>query len=173
MDCKEFRQLLDLYVDDELGPDASYSARQHVEACGSCRRAVTQVLLLRRTLKRVLGSWEPPKNLVSRVEKIAQPRWKRVTWRFFANWDLFWRGRVTVPIPLFLVLIGAVGFLSIWVFANTQKSEFGGPQSVSKRMFTTDQRQSNTFDLEQFDRGERAAIYKVLITDQSREGGNK
>ncbi len=46
-DCKQMREVLDLYVDGELSPEATGVARLHINDCAACRPAERKLLLLR------------------------------------------------------------------------------------------------------------------------------
>ena len=46
MDCKNLRELLDLYVDGELSPEAKVQAETHLAECRSCQRAEKSPYLL-------------------------------------------------------------------------------------------------------------------------------
>jgi anti-sigma factor RsiW len=163
MECKEFRQLLDLYVDGELSPEASFSALEHMETCVRCKQAQNQLLLLRQAVKRVVKQSEPPSDLVRKVNRITKSPWHR--WpRFLGPPQTeahvsFWRRKVSVPIPVFALLLFTVLIGGIW-FISTQTSHRLTPTVVRKddSVKSTD---PGAFDLTQFDRGERAAIYKI------------
>jgi hypothetical protein len=68
MDCKQFREILDLYVDRELSAEATAQAESHLSACAACRRAAEQLNLLRGAVKQVVGGYEIPSELVERVQ---------------------------------------------------------------------------------------------------------
>ena len=76
MDCKEFRELLDLHVDGELSPEATLSARAHLEGCGACSRVERQLIRLRGAVKRVVKEVEPPPELERAIRKLARPEWQ-------------------------------------------------------------------------------------------------
>jgi predicted anti-sigma-YlaC factor YlaD len=79
MDCKEFRELVDFYVDGELSPETTLSARAHLEGCGACSRVEQQLLRLRGAVKRVVNEIAPPPELETRVKNLAWPGWHKVT----------------------------------------------------------------------------------------------
>lgn len=78
MDCKEFREVLDLYVDEELSQEAMASAGVHLGECGACRRTTDNLLRLRRAVREAVGPDQPPPGLVNRVRRIASPSGRRI-----------------------------------------------------------------------------------------------
>ena len=75
MDCKKLREVLDLYMDHELAPDAIAQANVHIAECGACRRAVDELRRLRDAIKAAVGKPEPSPELFERVRSLIQPRW--------------------------------------------------------------------------------------------------
>lgn len=75
MDCKKLREVLDLYVDSELAPDAIAQANVHIAECGACRRAVDELHRLREAIRTAVGKPEPSPELFERVRGLIQPRW--------------------------------------------------------------------------------------------------
>ncbi len=69
MDCKAFREVLDLYVDGELSAEAMAAGSTHLEECSSCRGARDSILGLRRSLKEASAQHQPPPALVRRIER--------------------------------------------------------------------------------------------------------
>jgi hypothetical protein len=69
MDCKEFREVLDLYVDRELSAEATAAAGLHLGECGSCRLAADGLFQLRRAVKQAVNQNEPPPELVERIRQ--------------------------------------------------------------------------------------------------------
>lgn len=78
MDCKELREVLDLYVDTELSAEAAATAELHLDECGSCRLAAEELLRLRRAVKEAVNQHEPPPELVERVRRSLVSRRRRV-----------------------------------------------------------------------------------------------
>ena len=62
-DCKQMREVLDLYVDGELSPEATADARLHLTECTACRQAERELLLLREGVKAAVAKYEPPDQL--------------------------------------------------------------------------------------------------------------
>ena len=77
MDCKNIREILDLYVDGELSPEATVQAETHLAGCDSCRRTVDRLNRLRRAVKATASRYQPPLPLVTRVRQLTISRWKR------------------------------------------------------------------------------------------------
>ena len=75
MDCKKLREVLDLYMDHELAPDAIAQANVHIAECGACRRAVDDLRRLREAIRAAAGKAEPSPELFKRVRGLIQPRW--------------------------------------------------------------------------------------------------
>jgi hypothetical protein len=69
MDCKEFREALDLYADGELSAEARAAAGLHLSECCGCRAAADQMQKLRRAVKEVVGRHQPPAELAERVRR--------------------------------------------------------------------------------------------------------
>ncbi len=78
MDCKEIREVLDLYVDGELSADAAASATTHLNECALCRRAQEELLRLRRAVKLAVTQHRPPPDLATRIQSHLPSSWRRV-----------------------------------------------------------------------------------------------
>src|SRR5215218_2296927 len=74
MDCKEFRERLDRYVDGELSGADAAAAREHVQGCASCAKAEAGLRHLRSSLKRVVNRHRPPPGLEEQVLRSLRPR---------------------------------------------------------------------------------------------------
>lgn len=77
MDCKNVREILDLYVDGELSPEAIVQAETHLAECVACKTAVSHLIRLRQTVKTVVGQYQPPAQLVDRIRQSTFSRWRR------------------------------------------------------------------------------------------------
>lgn len=86
MDCRRLREVLDLYVDQELAPEAMSAAETHLAECDSCQRAAEQLLRLRRELKAVVGRYQPPPRL---ERSIRHPGLFAVRFRVAASVAIF------------------------------------------------------------------------------------
>jgi anti-sigma factor RsiW len=157
MDCKRFREILDLYVDGELPADGMAGAGAHIGQCPACRRTRDEMLRLRQALKQVV-SVEPPASLVQQVRRIPLPFWRRVLLSRDSGDGRLWSGRISVPIPLFAVTVAALcllSFFSIYRLVENRGARVAFKQGEEFRPPT------EGANLERFDHGERAMIYKV------------
>jgi len=81
MDCKNIREILDLYVDRELSPEATVQAETHLAECVACRNTVARLNQLRQAVKTAVGQYQPPSHLVDQVRQTTISRWRRArTW---------------------------------------------------------------------------------------------
>ena len=78
MNCKEFREVLDLYIDEELSPEALIAAQLHSGECMACQAATEKLLSIRQLLKANNARHQLPDELVGAVHKISRPWWKPV-----------------------------------------------------------------------------------------------
>lgn len=176
MDCKEFREALDLYVDGELTPQASLSARAHLDVCTACRRVEQQLAALRRAVKRVVNQHEPPSELAhdvfaimkqGRRQSIPRLPGRRPTMIEGAGTKIpFWQKKIAIPAPAFALVLIAVAVLSGWVISMRPGSPSLTVPTGVKQAATGPSASPGLkgFDLTRFDRGEPAAIYKVRLT---------
>jgi hypothetical protein len=79
MDCKDIREILDLYVDRELSPEATVHAETHLAECVACRATVARLNRLRQMIKNTVGQRQPPSQLVDQVRQSTISRWSRPT----------------------------------------------------------------------------------------------
>jgi len=79
MDCKNLREVLDLYVDGELSPEAAVQAETHLAECVACRNTVARLNRLRQAVKIAVGQYRPPSQLVDQVRQTTISRWSRPT----------------------------------------------------------------------------------------------
>jgi len=75
MDCKEFRELLDRYVDSELPVEAVAAAEAHFLNCPRCARAVAHLERMQRAVRQAVASHTPPADLDRRVRRSFKPWW--------------------------------------------------------------------------------------------------
>ena len=94
MDCKNLREILDLYVDGELSPEATVQADAHLAECPACRNTVAGLNRLRQAVKTAVGQYQPTSQLVDRVRQSTILRWTRM--------------RRWVPVAAAVVLFAAV-----------------------------------------------------------------
>ena len=79
MDCKNIREILDLYVDGELSPEANVQAEAHLAECVACQSTVAHLNRLRQAVKTVVGRYQPTSQLVGRVRRSTISWWRRPT----------------------------------------------------------------------------------------------
>ncbi len=79
MDCKDIREILDLYVDGELSPEATVQAEGHLVECVACRTTVARLNRLRQAVKTAVGQHQPPSQLVDQVRQSTISWWSRRT----------------------------------------------------------------------------------------------
>jgi anti-sigma factor RsiW len=167
VDCKEFREVLDLYVDDELSPDAASVARLHLAECAACRVAEREMLRLRGALKLAISKHEPPPELVSAVRDTYRPWWRerlRDTGarRVSRHARQFWRRQVALPAPVFALLVVAlVGFGIISLRLRSAQPQPPAARSAPARATHAASAPTEaSFDFARFDQGGRASLYK-------------
>jgi anti-sigma factor RsiW len=157
MDC-HFTEKISLLVDGELDADAAKETTEHLSACPICRSTRDDFLRLRgqlnsyatepdfiarrRALERILGSEKPP----------------------------LWRRSIRLPVPAFALLLVVFAALAAWLAfirqtAPAQTRAASQPEKVLKKPAPAEGAQE-ALDLARFDRGERAAIFKVRRTSQ-------
>jgi anti-sigma factor RsiW len=165
VDCKEFREVLDLYIDEELSPDAMTAARLHLAGCASCRAAERELLRLRHALKLAASRHQPPPELVGAVRNIYQPWWRKLLRGANGPGDPsgahpFWRRKVTLPVPAFMFLLLALfGFWLLSTRLQTARPERPVVRSAPVTPATSSPNEA-AFDFARFDRGGRASLYK-------------
>jgi len=168
VDCKEFREVLDLYADGELSPDAASAARLHLAECAPCRAAERELLRLRGALKLAVSRHEPPPQLVSAVRDISRPWWRRLMCDAGARDEPrdarpFWRKRIALPAPVFaLLLVALVGFGLLSARLRTAQPPRPAVRSepAPPTPATSPPRDASSFDFARFDQGGRASLYK-------------
>ncbi len=79
MDCKEFREVLDLYVDGELAEAAVAAADVHLGECERCQMAHKQLIELRRRVQEAVRVVSMPATLEARIRAQLFPAW-RTAW---------------------------------------------------------------------------------------------
>jgi len=77
MNCKQFRESLDCYLDGELSAAASAAADAHRKECPQCERAVAHLEQLKATLRQTVGTATPPSALDARIRSAVATPWTR------------------------------------------------------------------------------------------------
>ncbi|MEP6912340.1 MAG: zf-HC2 domain-containing protein [bacterium] len=164
MDCKEFREVLDLYVDRELSLESMSAGQSHLKGCAACGRVERQLVLLRNSVKRVVNEFDPPAELTDKIDTFARPSWLRLLTGLRKGSRLAWHKKVAVPMPAFAMFLIAVLSLGVWVMSRrTATTPPGRPPGVRT---VTPMPESRGLDLSRFDRGERAAIEKMRLRNR-------
>ncbi len=77
MDCKNLREVLDLYVDGELSPEATVQTEAHLAECHACRRAADRLQELCQAIKAAVSQYQPAPQLANRVRNSTLSPWHR------------------------------------------------------------------------------------------------
>lgn len=77
MNCKQFRESLDCYLDGELSAEASAAADAHRKECPQCERAVTRLQELKTAVRRTVSVAAPPPDLDARIRAAVGSPWTR------------------------------------------------------------------------------------------------
>jgi hypothetical protein len=77
MDCKNFREILELYVDDELSPEATVQAEAHLAECHACRGAADSLWRLQQAVKGAVSQYQPAPQLANSVRRSTLSPWYR------------------------------------------------------------------------------------------------
>jgi hypothetical protein len=77
MNCKQFRESLDCYLDGELSAEASAAADTHRKECPQCERAVMRLEELKSTVRRTVSIATPPSDLAARIWAAVGSPWAR------------------------------------------------------------------------------------------------
>jgi hypothetical protein len=75
MNCQQFRESLDCYLDGELSAAASAAADAHRQECPRCDRAVLHLQELKTAVRRTVGVATPPPDLDARVRAAVATPW--------------------------------------------------------------------------------------------------
>lgn len=75
MDCKQFRELLDCYVDGELSADAAAAADAHLSECATCARTAAHLERLRTAVRQAVSAQIPSADLAQRIRQSLRPWW--------------------------------------------------------------------------------------------------
>jgi|SRR5215471_4111719 len=104
MDCKNIREILDLYVDGELSPEASVQVETHLAECVACRNTVARLNRLRHAVKTAVKQYQLPAQLIDQVRQSTVFQWRRAT-----TWVL---------VAATVLLVAVLGFFSSQVRAT-------------------------------------------------------
>lgn len=167
MECQEFRERLDLYVDRELSGADADEARAHLKGCASCARSEAGLRHLRSSLKRVVNRHRPPRELEAEVLRSLRSRQRVRAGRAFDEsrrvGTSAWRARVGVPVPLFaLLMVALVALAGFVIFARgPAREEVLTKRPVPSASPAPGVEAPGGFDFSRYYRGERASIQVV------------
>lgn len=123
MTCRQVRELLSSYLDDELEPQKRHLVQEHVRKCVACRKILDELL----TIKRALGSLpeiEPPLELhdkIMRAIKIKKLKTARLGQGLFSKDNLthnLKRWGTVLVASLLLIFISS--FSTFWYINSRQ-----------------------------------------------------
>jgi hypothetical protein len=77
MNCKQFRESLDCYLDGELSVEASAAADAHRKECPQCDRAVAHLRQLKAVVRQTVGVATPPAALEADIRVALASPWMR------------------------------------------------------------------------------------------------
>ena len=106
MDCKRFRESLDLFVDGELSPEAMAAAEAHRRDCARCALATREVETLRQVIRQTVSVATLPSNLEQRVRESIRSSDRAVFARTLSTRGLSTRMRLGLAAALVLVMVG-------------------------------------------------------------------
>lgn len=154
MNC-HFTEKISLLIDGALGEEEAKELSAHLSTCEACQRSHQDFLRLRGELKAY--SFAP--------DSVSQRRALR---RILVSENPPpWKRSIRLPVPAFALLLAAVVALGIWlVYARQTGQAPAEAQTKPVKIVTMPAASQDVLDLARFDRGERAAIYKVRRTGQ-------
>ena len=155
MDC-QFTEKISLLIDGELSEMEAKETRAHLATCDDCQRAQEDFLSLRGAIR----AYAPTPNLAASQERAL----RRI---LGSEKPVLWKRSVTLPTPVFALLLVALVALGIWgAFTQRATRAPAGTDARPGRVLSapaTDSR--GGIDLARFDHGERALLYKVRRTN--------
>jgi hypothetical protein len=77
MNCKQFRESIDCYLDGELSAAASSVADAHRKECPQCDRAVNHLQQLKANVRRTVSVATPPAALAAEIRAAIANPWMR------------------------------------------------------------------------------------------------
>ena len=172
MDCKAFRETLDLYVDGELAPEANSAAQLHERECSSCRKARAALLNLRRQMKATVAEHKPPAELMNAVRGISEPRWKRFLGISSPRHPSvisgdrthsIWSKTITMPLPVLALVLIAITLGAWFISRRGERSSplIPGTQTAPASKLPPRAAGGEVLSFSRFDRGQRASLYKT------------
>jgi hypothetical protein len=77
MNCKQFRESIDCYLDGELSVEASAAADAHRKECQPCDRAMARLQEIKAAVRRTVSVATPPSDLDARIRAAVGSPWTR------------------------------------------------------------------------------------------------
>lgn len=114
MDCRNFKEMLDSYLCDELSVETNHACLQHAERCSSCRAELGARRELRRTLRtachKTVLSEAAQVRLRACLQAEGAPATARGWWPKLSWWN--WSALLTWPVaaPLAVVFLASLGW---------------------------------------------------------------
>ena len=163
MDCKEFREVLDLYIDKELSPEALIAAQLHSGECMACQAATEKLLSVRQLLKANNAKHQLPEELVEAVHRISRPWWKPVFHDPKASASrtrplAVWRRQITLSASTFALILLAV--IVFGLFAGRLRTTQTPTSHEARSAILPVAPDVSAGDLARFDHGGRPSVYK-------------
>lgn len=154
MDC-QFTENVSLLIDGELESDAAMRLNEHLATCAICQEAQADFLRLRDSLKGYQPVSSPFAQSTALRTVLGSARVP------------FWKRRVPVPAPVFVLLLLALLSLGVWR-AGTRGVRTPPTAGNQGRKPPIPQAPAGPagggLDLARFDHGARAVIYKARQT---------
>jgi anti-sigma factor RsiW len=179
MNCKEFRELLDLYVDGELSPERMVAAGAHLAECVTCTRTRDELVRLQVIVKKVVAQHAPPPQLVSQVnllfgqkgsvrrreqDAVGPASESNLVSSPSGGLSGLLARRVAIPLPVLAVAVLVFIALGCWAFASFDRGTATrtlGSSNVNSINPPLSPQPADTMDLSRFDHGRRATVVKV------------
>ncbi len=128
MQCRDFREIADTYLHDELLVETNLQVYRHMENCPDCRKEFGRRRELKQKLRLAMNS---PKELVIKphFENRLKAELREYAMRQ-PGWRKFFAVRLMVPVTASMVIVAAisVGLISNWnshhIDLANQRSEF-------------------------------------------------
>jgi anti-sigma factor RsiW len=160
MSC-DFSEKVSLLIDRELSPSQAEQMRKHLTECQECQQVEQNFLELRRQIRSYEFDPDP----------VAQ---RQTLWRVMASRNVpLWRRPVTLPAPIFGVVVVALLILGAWYgFVRTTTRQSPQPGQRVNIIPLEGYPEAGAIDLSRFDTGKRALVYKQRRDELNESGGN-
>jgi hypothetical protein len=129
MNCRQFREALDCYLDGELSAESSAAADAHREGCPQCERLVMHLQELRAAVRRTVSVAIPPPDLDARIQAAIGNPWTR-------SWDAM---RSFAPRRRTLGLAAAVAFILAATVSTRAPIDIGAANAMDRLALRLDE----------------------------------